>query len=365
MGRIRRALSGRGRLITACLLALTFLGVLLSLHFHMAYKEVSGRNRSQLEMLARRADVRPEGFSFAVLGESRDSRRVFEGMLRNIAGDDSAFCVHLGDGVHSADITSYAYFLRQLELCGRKPLLMAAGPSELQGGGRRLFGEVFGDTYYSFEAGDCLFLVLDDRGGEGPDEEQLAWLRGELERGQERSCRLVFIHHPLFDPQGAEGGYALRDRESAERLLSLFQQEKVDMVFASHAPGFYQGEWGEVRYVVTGGAGREIEGRDERHRYYNYVRVSVGGSAVEVEAVQTPGPSSESWDRAAFLWSLHTYGFFAIWFWWDMALLAAGALLVFAVHDAFRRALARRRVAPEAGASGDVLQHDNGGLKDG
>ena len=365
LGRIRRALSGHGRLVTACLLASAFLGVLLPLHFSMAYKEVSGRNRAQLEMLARRADVRPEGFSFAVLGESADSRRVFEGILRNLGGDDTAFCLHLGDGVHAGDITSYAYFLKQLDLAGRKPLLMVPGPDELEGGGREVFREVFGETYYSFQAGDCFLAVLDDRGGEGPDPEQVAWLRGEMERAQDRSCRLVFMHHPLFDPEGAESGSALRDQDLARELLALFEENGVDMVFASHAPGYYQGSWGGVRYAVTGGAGRSIEQRDDRHRFYNYLKVTVSGSKVDVEVVKTPGPSSEGWDHAAFLWSLHAYGFFAIWFWWDMALLAAGVLLVFAAHDAFRRARARRRVAPEAGASGDVLQHYNGGLKDG
>ncbi len=348
---LRRALgwSRRHRAATALLLiALVFFGVLMPLHLSMAYKGVSGRNRSQLDMLAKRADVREEGFTFAVLGESGDSRRVFEGILRNLGGDDPSFCVHLGDGVHSGDITSYAYFLKQLEVYGR-PLLMVAGPRELEKGGRGVFREVFGDTYYSFTAGGCLMLVLDDRGGEGPDEEQLAWLRGELERAQGRGCRLVFMHHPLFDPEGAEAGSALRDRKAAERLLSLFQESGVDMVFASHARGCYQGKWGDVRYLVTGGAGSRIEGRDQAHRFYNYAKVSVAAGSVEVEVVQTPGPSSEFWDRAAFLWSLHAYGFFAIWFWWDILLLGFAALLITVLYAALRRRAGKKKSEPVDG----------------
>ncbi len=346
------ALPGRHPGATAlCLLTLIFLCVLLPLHLTMAYRPVRERNARQLEAISRRADLRPEGFSFAVLGESRDSRRVFEGILKNLNGDDASFCVHLGDGVHSADLTSYAYFLRQLEIYGR-PVLLAAGPEELRDGGEEIFREVFGDTCYSFTAGGCLMVFLDDRGGEGPGEEQLAWLRGELEKGREMSCRLVFMHHPLFDPAGAEEGYALRDRAAAEETRDLLLQGGVDMVFASHAPGYYQGDWGGLRYAVTGGGGARIERRDDTHRFYNFLKVSVSGGLVDVEVVKTPGPSSEGWDRAAFTWSLHAYGFFAVWFWWDMVLLAAAVLLGASLWEAARRA--RRGGGNAAEGPGDV-----------
>ena len=219
-----------------------------------------------------------------------------------------------------------------------KPLLMLPGESETAGSGMDLFRDIFGEPYYSFTAGSAYFILLDDSGGEGLGSEQEKWLRGELEKSQAHRVRLVFMHYPLFDPEGSDPGSALRDPEAARRLQGLFDEYGVTAVFASHARGVYQGTWGGTPYLVTGGAGAPIDPVDGEHRYYNFVKVSVYQDQVEFEVVKTPGPPSAWKDRWGYQYSLRSYGFFAIWFWWDLLLLGVVVALAAALSWGVRQA---------------------------
>lgn len=342
--KIRDTLGKRKGTTITCLLILVFLVVLLIIHFNLAYQPQSGRNLTKKEAISRRADVRPEGFIFAVCGDSKDSRFVCEGILRELGRDDTAFTMHLGDGVHAPNLSSYAYFLRQLELEG-KPLLMVPGESETGGAnGANEFREIFGAPYYSFAAGDAYLIVLDDSGGEGIDEGQEQWLRGELEKGLAYRDRFVFMHYPLFAPEGSPPDMALRDTEAARRLQDLFDQNAVTMAFASHVPGIYQGHWGLTPYTVTGGAGKPIDDIDGTHRYYNYVKVTVSSDRVDYEVVKTPGPPSRDRDLWSYFYGLYTYGFFAVWFWYDLLLMVMVGVVVIALVTGIRQS--RRKPAP-------------------
>jgi hypothetical protein len=328
-----------------CLVVLAFLIVLLIIHFNLAYQPQSGRNLRNQEAIGRRADVREEGFIFAVCGDSKDSRYVCEGILRELERDDTAFTVHLGDGVHAPNLSSYAYFLRQLELL-RKPLLMVPGESETGGAnGQNLFKEIFGEPYYSFKAGDACLIVLDDSSGEGIDEQQEQWLQGELEKGLACRDRFVFMHYPLYAPEGSPPGAALKDAEAARRLQDLFDRYEVTMAFAAHVPGIYQGTWGLTPYTITGGAGEPIDDIDATHRYYNYVKVTVASDRVDYEVVKTPGPPSRGRDLWSYFYGLYTYGFFAVWFWFDLLLMVMLGVVVTALVTGIRQS--RRKSAPE------------------
>lgn len=344
MGKTGDIMRKRRGITITCLLVLVLLAVLLAIHFSLAYQPQSGRNLANREALSRRADVRPEGFVFAVCGDSKDSRYVCEGILRELERDDAAFTMHLGDGVHAPSLSSYAYLLRQLELL-RKPLLMVPGESETGGkSGGNLFQEIFGQPYYSFKVGDAYFIILDDSGGEGIDEQQEQWLRDELEKSLACRDRFVFLHYPLFAPEGVPSDAALKDTEAASRLRDLFDQYAVTMAFAAHVTGIYQGTWGLTPYTITGGAGEPIEASDGTHRYYNYVKVTVLSDRVDCEVVKTPGPPSRGRDLWSYFYGLYAYGFFAVWFWYDLLLMVMVAVVIIALVTGIRRS--RRGPAP-------------------
>lgn len=342
---------GRKKLYAYGFFVLAALAILLPIHFNLVYEPVTDRNARLEEAIKRRADIRPSQFVFGVCGESRESRSVFENILHNLEWDDTAFCVHLGDGTHGQDLTSYAFFLRQLELL-EKPMLMVPGGSETGSEkGEANFAEIFGPGYYSFVAGECCFIMLDDNSGEGIDGEQEVWLQAELEKSMECKARFVFFHHPLFDPPGSQPGAAMKDSEAARRLQDLFDRYDVTMIFASHSQGFFQGVWGSTTYIVTGGGGFPIEGVDANNRFYNYVRVIVSPESVDYEVVRVDPPASPGQDAFLYKYGLHTYGFFAIWFWYDLFLLAVVAGLAVTLICAVRRSR-RKHGAPVEVESG-------------
>jgi len=229
--------------------------------------------------------------TFAVLGDSRNSREVFEGLLGQINHDpDIAFAIHLGDLVQDGKLEQYRFFLRQVRENLAKPLLTVIGNHELKNNGRQLYQEIFGPSYYSFQVKNTYFIVVDDAGRTSLTEAQLDWLREELRKAQAFSRRLVFFHTPLFDPQGGKDYHGLPE-ESRRRLVELFQQYKVTHIFAAHIHGYFAGEWAGVPYTITGGAGAKIRGIDPRHYFFHYLKVSIKGDNVRVEVRRPTAPN--------------------------------------------------------------------------
>ena len=91
-----------------------------------------------------------------------------------------------------------------------------------------------GPTYYSFDRGGCHFVVLDlyepgHRGRLSP--RQWRWLERDLKAAKGKHI-FVFLHPPLLPVDGhLKGSVRPGDRE---RLLRLFRECGVDMVFCGH-----------------------------------------------------------------------------------------------------------------------------------
>lgn len=96
----------------------------------------------------------PTNFSFAVFGANRNSRFVFENLLRLIDHDqDMAFAIDLGDLVSNGKKQRYDYLFNQARNNLALPLLTALDNHELHGNGRVLYHKIFGPFYYSFQIG--------------------------------------------------------------------------------------------------------------------------------------------------------------------------------------------------------------------
>ena len=93
----------------------------------------------------------PTNFYFAVFGDNRNSKSVFENLLKLIDHDrDIAFAIDLGDMVNSGSQTRYRFFLQQVRTNLAIPLLTGIGNHELRGKGRGLYHGIFGPFYYHF-----------------------------------------------------------------------------------------------------------------------------------------------------------------------------------------------------------------------
>ena len=125
------------------------------------------------------------------------------------------------------------------------------------------FRKRFGPDHYSFETGECLFLVLNSplatHSGDRPDEAavQDAWLADRLrEASSSRSYRhiMVFMHHPLFVATIGEWGEY--PREVGERWLRLFERHGVRAAFAGHRHRNFLVRSGGFEMVTTSSLGK-------------------------------------------------------------------------------------------------------------
>jgi len=150
------------------------------------------------------------------------------------------------------------------------------------------------ELYYSFVAGNSLFIVLDscmDNQEKRIIGEQFKWLEAVLVNSTQKH-KFVFLHHPLYTDLGK--GHHAHDSidkypESRDRLEALFAKCKVDAVFAGHEHYYEKRTVDNVLYIITGGGGAPVYDKEEYGGFNHFVQVSVDGDKVSAEVVDVHG----------------------------------------------------------------------------
>jgi 3',5'-cyclic AMP phosphodiesterase CpdA len=150
------------------------------------------------------------------------------------------------------------------------------------------------ELYYSFVAGNSLFIVLDSYMDDQEKRivgEQFKWLETVLANSTQKH-KFVFLHHPLYTDLG-KGHHAHdsldRYPESRDRLESLFAKFKVDAVFAGHEHYYQRRMVDGIVHVITGGGGAPVYEREEDGGFFHFVHVTVDGDKVSGEAIDING----------------------------------------------------------------------------
>ncbi len=87
------------------------------------------------------------------------------------------------------------------------------------------------EHYYSFDRGNAHFVALDTRNGNIWDRDnQVAWLRADLEAHQDATWTFVYYHHP-----GYTCTYKGYEDAVIENFHPVFDDYEVDVVFMGHA----------------------------------------------------------------------------------------------------------------------------------
>lgn len=250
------------------LLLLTFLILIFVLLFFYLFD----LNSKQLLKIKKDSSY----FCFAVLGDTRDNPKVFGEIINSINKDHNvSFTIILGDLVNRGDPISFILFILQYSKF-QKPVLVAIGNHDLFLGNSFFYNSFFGPNYYSFKVGKSYFIILDASNEERFDEQEERWLIAELNKSKNFTNRFVFMHVPLFDPRCGDKkvGHSFKDKEEAERLLTLFKKYNVSFIFASHIHGYFNGTWDGIPYIITGGGGAPLHGEGENY-FYHWIKVCV------------------------------------------------------------------------------------------
>lgn len=204
---------------------------------------------------------------FAVLGDSRGKpvSPLFAKVVEMVNGSGAQFAFHTGDFFVGTDdpeegreqVEAYLKVVAK----SRIPIYPVMGNHDARPGTYRPCVErVFkgGPTYYSFDRGNCHFVVLDayepgHRGRLSP--KQWEWLKRDLEKAKGKHI-FVFIHPPLYPVDGHLKGSLPPDE--AGRLSALFKEAGVDIVFCGHEHLYARLVYDGLVQVITGGAGAPL-----------------------------------------------------------------------------------------------------------
>jgi len=224
-----------------------------------------------------------DSYSFAVVGNIRNSMRIFEKRIVPMIDDNGAdFMISVGNSVYDGTEDKYRLLYRGLKKLGI-PYVMAVGHNEIEDFGASKFYRHFGPYFFSFHLGNAYFIFLDST-GQTSWKWQLRWLEEELGRAGSYPFRFVFLNHSLFSLPGFESynvHYVLDDG-LGQKLKKMFHEYAVTAVFSSGIPAFHETISQGVRYIVTGGGGGLLL---DRNKPYQIAEVTVGPKDISIRDI--------------------------------------------------------------------------------
>jgi Icc-related predicted phosphoesterase len=303
---IKKKIFSRFLIIVALILLISAGAV--KIHSMVSFSEPHDWNYYQLQRIGKNQT----NFSFVVFGDNKNSITTFDELISRVNKEDALFAIDVGDLVLNGEKEYFDFFISQIEKLN-KPLLTVVGNHELYDKGRASYYDIFGRFYYSFNVGNSYFIILDDANENSIDPWQMNWLESELQKSQNYKYRFVFMHVPLYDPTKKEQpGHSMKNVTFAKQLNELFDEYNVTMIFCSHIHSYYKGVWGKTPYIISGGAGAELDGINPNHYFYHYIKVDVSGSGVKYNVIRLKSPDFELGNRLVHTVWLYAYAFFDI-----------------------------------------------------
>ncbi len=255
---------------------IVFLTVVLS------FAEAREPLRKELDSLSRIHG----GFSFAVLGDNQSGDSAYREVIKRMMEHKPCFVVNTGDMVSSAGAASWAAFWKDSALIS-VPYFLTAGNHDVRDEKseelcREQVGPPGNELYYSFLAGNSLFIILDseipgqDRRITG---EQYKWLE-EVLSASTQEHKFVFVHHPLYPDKRIGrhyGGCLDKHTEERDRLQKLFARYKVTIVFAGHEHLYLRKVIDGVTEIITGGGGAALYAGNEKGGFHHFLLVTADG----------------------------------------------------------------------------------------
>jgi predicted phosphodiesterase len=222
-----------------------------------------------------------QSFTFAVCGDNRGGDEVYKEILRRVQEDEAAFLVSTGDLVQSGTEREFQDF-ETLMSDFTLPFFPAPGNHDSPDGLLDEYLQYSGApaAHYSFDYGLGHFVGVDSHSGMMFPKE-LEWLEADL-AATEQPLKVIFLHHPPFDPDGTTHIMQLGNDE----FMALMEKHDVAYVFAGHIHAYAEETRNGVHYIITGGAGAPLYAAEHPQAFYHYVRVTVNGTDVSTEVVK-------------------------------------------------------------------------------
>lgn len=204
----------------------------------------------------------------AVYGDVRGGHETHARLIEAMAAEAPDMVLVTGDlvlrGTDEGDWQRFFAVTR--DLLARVPYYTAAGNHDLgrTGDEQRRLNEVFAlwpgpadrpewGHWYSFDVAGIHFVMLDSNSYQ--HEQQLAWLRADLEAARARGVHAIFAF--THDGPWSRGPHR-GNRYAAATYAPVLREHGVAMVFSGHDHLYQRGQVDGVRYAVTGGGGAPL-----------------------------------------------------------------------------------------------------------
>jgi predicted phosphodiesterase len=237
-------------------------------------------------------------FTFAVIGDTRSGGDDYSDLVKRAMTYGPDFMVNTGDMVGSPTEVSWADF-RKLSEPVTAPYFLTVGNHDVNDLlSEKLYKDEVdlpgNELYYSFTAGDSLFVFLDSNipGRERKiTGEQYRWLEEVLSTSLKKH-KFVFVHHPLYPDRRKGhhyGGSLDKYPDERDRLNALLVKCKTDIVFVGHEHLYSKKLAGGVMHIITGGGGAGLYTSDDKGGFYHFILVTVDGKKVTGRVIDING----------------------------------------------------------------------------
>jgi hypothetical protein len=285
-------LAGCGLALLALLLGALSLYKRLMAHrgFESLARHGENLNCKALEKRLRAQTDETAPFTFVVLGDTRNRKKITAQVYRRAAAEKPALIFHTGDIIRHGTAPEYLEnHIPLLEITDPAPMFCVPGNHER--GARRDFAgfkALYGGERFAFEFGPCCFIGFNNSGKPRIREEDLAFVREKLESTEAR-WKFLFYHIPpaFFEDRIVSDARRRGFRKHAEALHELCVCHDVTEIFMAHIHGYASQVIDGVRYTLTAGGGAPLSRRlAEQGQAWNYVVVHVRPDGLEREAVR-------------------------------------------------------------------------------
>jgi predicted phosphodiesterase len=225
--------------------------------------------------------------NFYVFGDSQGYQGGVEQIVATANLYGPQFIFHCGDLTPFGQQNQYQAIKAVLDQ-SQVPVYTTVGNHDIKDGGGQYYLQYFGSSTYSFNTGPAHISVFNTSSGD-VSEAEFAWLEQDLSQA-DTEYKFVFTHIPPFNPlPGLD--HSLLNTTTSTRLMHLFEEQDVDVVFTGHIHLFNDSTYNGVRYIITGGAGASLYADEAHGGFYHFVNVSVTPSGISIEPVILDTPT--------------------------------------------------------------------------
>ncbi len=285
-------------LIEAGFVACLILCITVSVSFGDPYKNFHQKIEPLNKLLG--------SFTFAVIGDNRSDGKEYEALIHRMMGYNPAFVINTGDMIGATNKTQWAKFWEESKPVTVPYFLTAGNHDAYDAESEKLYRDETAlpgeKLYYSFHAGDSLFVILDST-VPGRDRRitdgQYRWLEQALSPSYYRH-KFVFVHHPLYpeEGRGEHFGESLdmfpKERDRIERL---FEKEKVTIVFTGHEHLYLRKMVDGVLHIITGGGGAALYADESKGGFHHFLLVTVDRDGVTGKVIDDKGVVRDTFHR--------------------------------------------------------------------